>query len=62
MAEIPGAPPQPWIVRNPTIPHGKVDNHKIAQILDGRGCLRDRARGNWYDALVEPIKRQESLA
>src|SRR5438067_13870839 len=30
MAELPGAPPQPWIVRNDTIPAGSVDKHKIA--------------------------------
>src|SRR5258707_12062468 len=33
MAELPGAPPQPWIVRNDTIPAGKVDKHKIASDL-----------------------------
>src|SRR5262245_9305032 len=33
MAELPGAPPQPWIVRNDTIPPGKVDKHKIASAL-----------------------------
>jgi len=33
MAELPGAPPQPWIARNETIPAGKVDKHKIASDL-----------------------------
>ena len=33
MAELPGAPPQPWIVRNDTIPAGKVDKHKIASAV-----------------------------
>ena len=33
MAELPGAPPQPWIVRNDTIPAGKIDKHKIASDL-----------------------------
>ena len=33
MAELPGAPPQPWIVRNDKIPAGKVDKHKIASDL-----------------------------
>ena len=33
MAELPGAPPQPWIVRNDKIPAGKVDKHKIASNL-----------------------------
>jgi len=33
MAELPGAPPQPWIVRNDAIPAGKVDKHKIASEL-----------------------------
>jgi len=33
MAELPGAPPQPWIVRNDTLPAGKVDKHKIASDL-----------------------------
>ena len=33
MAELPGAPPQPWIVRNDAIPAGKVDKHKIASDL-----------------------------
>jgi len=33
MAELPGAPPQPWIVRNDAIPAGKIDKHKIASGL-----------------------------
>ena len=33
MAELPGAPPPPWIVRNDQIPAGKVDRHKIASQL-----------------------------
>jgi enterochelin esterase-like enzyme len=33
MAELPGAPPQPWIVRNDTIPAGKVVKHKIVSEL-----------------------------
>jgi enterochelin esterase family protein len=33
MAELPGAPPQPWIVRNGEIPAGKVDKHTIASNL-----------------------------
>ena len=33
MAELPGAPPQPWIVRNDQIPAGKVDKHTIASNL-----------------------------
>ena len=33
MAELPGAPPQPWIVRNDQIPAGKVDKHTIASSL-----------------------------
>ena len=33
MAELPGAPPQPWIVRNDKIPAGSVDKHKIASDL-----------------------------
>jgi enterochelin esterase-like enzyme len=33
MAELPGAPPQPWIARNDTIPAGKVAKHKIASEL-----------------------------
>jgi enterochelin esterase-like enzyme len=33
MAELPGAPPQPWIVRNDAIPAGKVEKHKIASDL-----------------------------
>jgi enterochelin esterase family protein len=33
MAELPGAPPQPWIVRNDNLPAGKVDKHKIASEL-----------------------------
>jgi enterochelin esterase-like enzyme len=33
MVELPGAPPQPWIVRNEQIPAGKVHKHKIASAL-----------------------------
>ncbi len=33
MAELPGAPAQPWIVRNDRTPAGKVDKHKIASAL-----------------------------
>jgi enterochelin esterase-like enzyme len=33
MAELPGAPPQPWVVRNGDIPAGKVDKHTIASDL-----------------------------
>jgi len=33
MAELPGAPPQPWIVPNGEIAAGKVDKHKIASDL-----------------------------
>jgi len=33
MVELPGAPPQPWIVRNDKVPAGKVDKHKIASDL-----------------------------
>ena len=33
MVELPGAPPQPWIVRNDSIPAGKVDKHKIVSNL-----------------------------
>jgi enterochelin esterase-like enzyme len=33
MAELPGAPPQPWIVRNDAIPAGKVEKHKIVSSL-----------------------------
>jgi len=33
IAELPGAPPQPWIVRNDQIPAGTVDKHKIASDL-----------------------------
>jgi enterochelin esterase family protein len=33
MAELPGAPPQPWIVRSDRIPAGKVDKHKITSDL-----------------------------
>jgi enterochelin esterase family protein len=33
MAELPGAPPQPWIVRDDKNPAGKVDKHKIASEL-----------------------------
>ena len=33
MAELPGAPPQPWIVRNDQNPAGKVHKHKIASTL-----------------------------
>jgi len=33
MVELPGAPPQPWIVRNDSIPAGKIDKHKISSHL-----------------------------
>jgi hypothetical protein len=33
MVELPGAPPQPWIVRNDQIPAGKVHKHKIVSTL-----------------------------
>ena len=33
MAELPGAPAQPWIVRNDAIPAGTVHKHKIASDL-----------------------------
>ncbi len=33
MVELPGASPQPWIVRNDTIPAGTVHKHKIASKL-----------------------------
>jgi enterochelin esterase family protein len=33
MAELPGAPPQPWIVRDDKVRTGKVDKHKIASDL-----------------------------
>ena len=32
-SELPGAPPQPWIVRNDKIPAGKVHKHKIVSNL-----------------------------
>jgi enterochelin esterase-like enzyme len=33
MVELPGAPPQPWIVGNDSIPAGKVHKHKIVSNL-----------------------------
>jgi enterochelin esterase-like enzyme len=33
MVELPGAPPQPWIVPNDSIPAGKVHKHKIVSNL-----------------------------
>lgn len=33
MVELPGAPAQPWTVRNDQVPAGKVDKHKIASAL-----------------------------
>ena len=33
MAELPGAPPQPWIVKSETTPAGKIDKHKIVSNL-----------------------------
>jgi enterochelin esterase family protein len=33
MVELPGAPQQPWIVRNDQLPPGKVEKHKIASKL-----------------------------
>lgn len=33
LAELPGAPPQPWIVRNPTTPAGAVNKHTIKSEL-----------------------------
>jgi enterochelin esterase-like enzyme len=33
MVELPGAPPQPWIVRKPETPAGTVDKHRIKSEL-----------------------------
>ncbi len=33
LAELPGAPPQPWIVRNDTLPAGTVNKHRITSAL-----------------------------
>ena len=33
LVELPGAPPQPWIVRNTANPAGKVDKHRIKSAL-----------------------------
>src|SRR5207237_8102949 len=33
IAELPNAPPQPWIVKNSDSPAGKIDKHKIKSDL-----------------------------
>lgn len=35
MAELPGAPPQPWIAKKPEIPEGKLEKHRLASVLLG---------------------------
>jgi enterochelin esterase family protein len=35
MAELPGAPPQPWIAKKPQSPEGKLEKHRFASALLG---------------------------
>jgi enterochelin esterase-like enzyme len=59
MVQLPGAPPQPWIVKNTSTPAGSVDKHRIkSQLLGNERSIsvytpaNYRAGGTPYSLLV----------
>jgi len=53
LAELPGAPPQPWVVERPDVPKGRVDKHRLESRILGNSRVVYVYTPHGYEAQTE---------